>query len=301
MTVPPLSRRSLAALLAAPLLPRVASAGAPKHLDPPPDLRLVDWTFPGEKPFIKRATVLAPTHLPKDQKVPCLILFHGLGEAKEGHESGAYAWLDRYGLGSSYARLRRPPVSSILRRKDLTDARAGELNEELKKTPLGGLVLICPFTPNVWSFRDTPGTLSALASFVTGELLERVGREIPEADTGRLGVDGCSLGGFVSLEVFARKPAMFSSFGVVQPAIGHRQIPGYVEALKGRTGLPVHVESSQADPYLMVSKDLHAALHKAGVRSEFLAPPGPHDQPFLRDVGTLEMLLWHDRALRPQS
>jgi predicted esterase len=294
---PHLSRRALGALLAAPLLPRGAGA-APKHREPPADLRLVDWTFPGEKPFIKRATVLAPTHLEKDKKVPCLVLFHGLGEAKEGHESGAYAWLDRYGAASCYERLRRPPVASIHKRKDLTDARAAELNDDLKKNPLGGLVLVCPFTPNVWSFRDTSATLDALASFVTGDLMARVAKEIPEADGARVGVDGCSLGGFVALEVFQRKPASFASFGVVQPAIGHRQIAGYVEMLKARKGLPVHVESSTADPYLLVSKDLHGALQKAGVASEFLAPPGPHDQPFLRDVGSLEMLLWHDRALR---
>ncbi|MCS6901360.1 MAG: alpha/beta hydrolase [Myxococcales bacterium] len=297
MDTPRISRRSLATLLAAPLLPRRASA-APKHLVPPSDLRLMDWIFPGEKPFVKRATILVPTHLLEGQKVPCVILFHGLGEAKEGHESGAYAWLDRYGLGSCYARLRRPPVSSILRRKDLTDARAVELSEELQQKPLGGLVLLCPFTPNVWSFRDISGALSSLVEFVTGDLLERVSREIPVADTGRLGVDGCSLGGFVALEVFSRKPAVFSSVGVVQPAIGHRQIEGYVEAIRKRPWLPVHVESSTSDPYLQVSKNLHTALRKVGVASEFLAPPGLHDQPFLRDVGTLEMLLWHDRALR---
>lgn len=289
-----ISRRSL---LAASLLSKVASA-TPKHLTPPEDLRLFDWTFSSGKPFVKRATVLAPTHLKKDQKVPCLLLFHGLGEAKEGHESGAYAWLDRYGAASCYARLRHPPVASILKRKDLTDTRAQELNRELKDRPFEGLVLVCPFTPNVWSFRDTPATLRTLTEFVTGELMARVQGEIPEADVTRVGVDGCSLGGFVSLEVFGRNPAYFSSLGVVQPAIGHRQIAGYVEQIQARKGLPVHVESSTADPYLPVSKELHAALGKVGVKSDFIAPPGPHDQPFLRDIGSLEMLLWHDRALR---
>lgn len=292
-----LSRRhALGALLTAPLMPALAQAAT--HREPPPELKLHDWTFPGDKPFIKRATVLAPTHLPADQKAPCLVLFHGLGEAKEGHESGAYAWLDRYGAASSYARLRNPPLASVHKRKDLTDARAAALNEELKANPFAGLILICPFTPNVWSFRDTPAALDALTTFVTGELLDRVGKEIPGADTSRVGVDGCSLGGFVSLEVFLRKPERFRSFGVVQPAIGHRQIPRYVEAIAARKGLPVHVESSTADPYLLVSKDLHAALGKASVASELIAPPGPHDQPFLRDVGSIEMLLWHDRALR---
>lgn len=136
---------------------------------------------------------------------------------------------------------------------------------------------------------------------MAGELLDRVASEVPEADTSaaRTGVDGCSLGGFVSLEVFRRKPARFGSFGVVQPAIGHRQFPGVCRGHRGPQGAAeVHVETSTADPYLLVSKDLHAALGKAGVDSSFIAPPGPHDQPFLRDAGSLEMLLWHDRALR---
>lgn len=290
-------RRALGAALAAPLTAGLAR-GAPAHQKPPADLRLHDWRFAGEKPFIKRAIILAPTHLSEGQKAPCLVLFHGLGEAKEGHESGAYAWLDRYGAASCYGRLRSPPVSSVLKRKDLTDARATQLNDELKKSPFGGLVLVCPFTPNVWSYRDTPATLDALASFVAGELLDRVAAEVPEADATRVGVDGCSLGGFVSPEVFLRKPARFKSFGVIQPAIGHRQIGRYVDALGAVKGLPVHVESSLADPYLAVSRDLHAALKKASIDADFIAPPGPHDQPFLRDVGSLEMLLWHDRALR---
>ena len=85
---------------------------------------------------------------------------------------------------------------------------------------------------------------------------------------------------------------------MVQPAINQAQIASYVDVIKGRAGLPVHVETSTLDPYLAVSQSLHAALLKEGVASEYLAPPGSHDQRFLRDVGTLEMLLWHDRALR---
>ena len=295
-----LRRDVLTALAAAPTLLVSRGVQAAGHLTPPDDLRVLDWRFEGDKPFVKRALVLAPRHLPPGEKVPTLVLFHGLGEAKEGHESGTYAWLDRYGVASCYARLRHPPVATIDKRRDLTAARAAELNAELTARPFGGLVLVCPFTPNVWSFRDTPAALDALASFVAGPLLDRVGAEVPEADVSpaRCGVDGCSLGGFVSLEVWQRQPARFGALGVVQPAIGHRHIPGYVAAIKKRAGLAVHVESSQADPYLLVSRDFHTALSQAGVTANFIAPPGPHDQLFLRDVGSLELLLWHDRALR---
>ncbi len=52
------------------------------------------------------------------------------------------------------------------------------------------------------------------------------------------------------------------------------------------------LESSRRE----LSRLLHAAVIERGAAAEL--PPGPHDQPLLRDVGTLEMLLFHDRALR---
>lgn len=302
--MPFLARRRLLQATSLALTPWLAPrlAGAAPPATPPPDLALVDLRFPGDKPFVKRATVLVPTHLPEGQKVPTLVLFHGFGEAKAGHEVGAFAWLDRYGAASSYGRLQRPPVSSIDARRDLREARAAEINERLTREPFGGLVLVCPFTPNVWGYRDTPAALDALADFVAGDLLDQVARQIPCADTSpaRTGVDGCSLGGYVSAEVFARKAARFGAFGVIQPAIERSKIGDYVGAVARRAGgaVPVHVETSTGDPYLGVSRDLQAAMKKAGLNSEFIAPPGPHDQLFLRDVGCLEFLLWHDRTLR---
>jgi pimeloyl-ACP methyl ester carboxylesterase len=267
----------------------------------PSDLALHDFAFDRTWPFVHRAMVLAPTHLPADTKVPVLVLLHGLGEAKEGHASGTFAWLDRYGAGSSYARLRSPPLASVEKRKDLTDDRATTLNAELAARPFGGLVLVCPFTPNVWSFKSTEMALDKLTEFITGDLMSRVGREIAVADTTRVGLDGCSLGGFVALEVFARKAERFATVGVVQPAISSRGVPRYADVIAAalrNAPLGVHVESSKADPYLRVSQELVDALGTRSVTADFIAPPGPHDQPFLRDVGTLEMLLWHDKALR---
>lgn len=270
----------------------------------PEELALFDWTFDEAHPFVHRAMVLAPKHLAEGEKAPVLVLFHGLGEAKQGHAAGTFAWLDRYGLGSSYARLRKPPVASVEQRHDLESDRATAINAELAARPFAGLVLVCPFTPNVWSFRSSDDALDALTSFVTGALLERVTREIPLANTARVGVDGCSLGGFVALETFARRPDRFATVGVVQPAIAGRAIARYADAIAavaGKAPLGVHVESSKGDPYLPVSEKLAAALAARSVAHDFLAPKGPHDQPFLRDVGTLEMLLWHDRALRRGS
>ena len=291
-----LSRRSVLTALAASALPRGAFARTV-----PDELAFHDWTFEATRPFVHRAMILAPTHLAPDERVPVLVLLHGLGEAKEGAKTGTFAWLERYGVGSSYARLRKPPLASVEKRHDLTEARAATLNDELALHPFKGLVLVCPFTPNVWSYKSTDGALDALSAFVTGDLLDRVAKEVPSADLARVGIDGCSLGGYVSLELFARRPERYASFGVVQPAIGSRSVEGYADMLAraaAKSPLAVHVESSKGDPYLRVSEELAKALGERKMTPDFIAPPGPHDQPFLRDVGSLEMLLWHDRALR---
>lgn len=301
----PVSRRSWLGAAASAMLATPAPARAAPTRQAPPGLALHDLRFPDRPPFVRRAAVLAPTHLPPGTKAPTLVLLHGFGEAKAGHEVGTFAWLDRYGLGTSYARLRSPPVASVFKRRDLTEPRAAEINRRLETRPFRGMVLVCPFTPNVWSFKSTAGALDALSSFVTGELLDRVSAEISVADTSpaRTAIDGCSLGGFVSIELFVRAPARYAALGVIQPAVGGRQVAAYADAVAARPDgpPPVHVESSVGDPYLAVSRELAAALVKRGVSCDLIVPPGPHDQPFLRDVGTLEMLLWHDSVLNPST
>lgn len=295
------SRRALLAAAASLLMAGRARSAKPKH-EQPEGLRVEDWMFDAKRPFTHRALVLRPSHLAEGERVPTLVLLHGLGEAKQGAEAGVYAWLDRYGLGSSYDRLRRPPIAQVTRRGDLTEARAKELSESLEREPFKGLVIVCPYTPNVWSYASTAATLDALSDFATGALLDRVAQQIPEAllTPAQTGIDGCSLGGFVALELFARKPERYGAVGVVQPAISSRNIPRYVDAIGGRAaGAPsVHVESSLGDPYLGVSRELAASLVKKNISCDLIVPPGPHDQPFLREIGTLELLLWHDRALR---
>ena len=78
------------------------------------------------------------------------------------------------------------------------------------------------------------------------------------------------------------------------------QAAGYASSLAARPARPVHVESSRGDPFLGASRRLADELSKRGVPCDLSVSPGPHDQPFLRDVGSLEMLLWHDRRLNPR-
>lgn len=268
----------------------------------PEGLRLLDWSWPSAGGLARKAVVLVPTHLAPGARVATLVLLNGLGEARQGPRAAAYAWLERYGLADAYARLRKPPVASVLPRHDLTPERAGEINASLASLPFRGLVLACPAIPDVWAKGDLSATLEAIADFCSGPLLERVAREVPEAKAGEgsVGIDGCSLGGFVALEVAGRRPGPWATVGVVQPAIGAAQAARYASSLAARAARPVHVESSRGDPFLNASRRLADELSKRGVPCDLSVSPGPHDQPFLRDVGSLEMLLWHDRRLNPR-
>ena len=111
-------------------------------------------------------------------------------------------------------------------------------------------------------------------------------------------LDGCSLGGYVGIEVFLRKAKHFGAWGTLQGALGAHRVPKYaadIAALFDKIGpRPIHVETSTADTFRAVNESFSKALTKHGVAHDLIAPPGPHNQPFLRDSGTLEMLLWYD-------
>ncbi len=119
VAVQPLARRSFlhaltgaAALAAAPRALAGEGDGKPINADvlasrTPPDLRVLDLTLEGDKRLATRVALFIPNHLAKDEKVPLLVLLHGLGETWD-QGVGAFAWVERYGLGNAYARLRRP-------------------------------------------------------------------------------------------------------------------------------------------------------------------------------------------------
>lgn len=230
-----------------------------------------------------------------------MILLHGLGET--GNELlGIHAWGERYGLVRAYERLLNPPV----RRENpklgyLEEQRAVELNASLEKSPFAGVVMVCPVTPNPQG-GDAAKILEGYGAWLEQTLLPAVRRRLAIGDAPiAVGLDGCSLGGYVGLEVLLGRPGLFSSFGVVQPAIGRANAARYAERLARAVAsagpLPIHIETSSLDPYREPSQLLARKLSELGVPNQFRLSPGPHDQPWLREVGTLEMLLWHDRQL----
>jgi enterochelin esterase-like enzyme len=287
-----LSRRSFLGAAAVTTLARGEDAVAPVARD----LVVRDVTEPRAKGVARRFVLLLPTHLRPNDHVPLVVLLHGLAETVDPR-MGAYAWLERYGLGRAYDRLRRPPIERTSARKDWTDARLAEVNAELAARPFRGMALVCPYMP------PNPGvSLDALAEWIVGDVVPHAQVDAPVVpDPAKTAIGGCSLGGYAGLEVFLRRPEAFSAFAGVQSAIGEAAAPGYADrlarALVKAGPRKILLESSSLDPYRAANERLAAELTVRKTAAELRVPPGPHDQPWLRETGTIEMLLWLDRAL----
>lgn len=258
-----------------------------------------DLLLDADKRIARRALVLQPAHVPAGAKLPVLVLLHGLGET--GNELlGIHAWGDRYGAVRSYERLRRPPVKKLYPKYPwFSDAHLEKVNAALEQRAFGGLVLVCPVTPNPHKVGPAAKTLDRYADFIESTLLPAVHAKVPcLTGPAHTGLDGCSLGGYVGVEVFLRKPKLFGTFGGVQAAFNVPSAIRYAERIASLAkGVAVRVGTSSEDPFRKANEAFAKELGKRGVEHDLSVPPGPHNQPWLREVGTLEMLLWHERRL----
>ncbi|MEI9950410.1 MAG: alpha/beta hydrolase-fold protein [Pseudomonadota bacterium] len=288
-------RRWLASGLA--LLARTAHAG-----DRAP-LIVRELSLPNPGKFGKKCLLLRPARVPEELALPLLVLFHGLGETSS-EALGIRAWNDRYGLPEAYARLSSPPVQrSLPRERYLTDARLLELNHELVAQPFPDVALVCPFTPNVFKQNPSAPFLDRYADYVEQALLPAVRAATPTlSGRARCGAAGVSLGGYVALEVFLRKPGLFAALGCVQAALSRAAVEHYAQRFAELSGAPgppaIQLVTSSFDPFRDATLRLAKRLSERGVDATLASPSGPHDQRFLREVGTLEMLLFQARALR---
>jgi len=278
------------------LFASAARASAPTPLS----VRALSLSKPGI--FGHKCLLLRPTRVPETQALPLVLLFHGLGET--GSEAlGIRAWYDRYGLPEAYARLSAPPVERTLpRERYLSDERLLELNRELSAQPFPDVALVCPFTPNVFKQHPSAPFLDGYAAYIEQALLPAVRAATPiAASPEHCGVAGVSLGGYVALEVFLRKPELFAALSCVQGALSVAAVESYSQrlaALRTATCTPrIQLLTSSFDPFRAVTQRLAKSLAERALNTTSSCPAGPHDQRFLREVGTLEMLLFQARVL----
>ncbi len=232
-----------------------APAGDGLQSRTPPDFTVLDLEVEGDKRIATRFTLFVPNHLAKDERVPLLVLLHGLGETGDS-DTGVHAWVERYGLGTAYARLRRPPVTRASRSGSLfSDARLVEINAALAAQPFRGMAVACPYTPNIARLRDPEGALDTYASWIASVVVPRARKEAPPLPgAGRVALDGVSLGGFVGIEVFIRRPEAFGVWGGIQSAFNPARAPLYadklaaVPALSGKTSVRVRDHRSRPVP-----------------------------------------------------
>jgi enterochelin esterase-like enzyme len=230
------------------------------------------------------------------------VALHGLGEARKGVEAGAWGWVRDYWLDRAMKRLREPPLTVADFQGFVDRKRLARLNESLVERPFRGLVVACPYTPDLLQ-EKTLDNAEPFGDFVVDRLLPRVRAEAPVDK--RAGLDGVSLGGRVALLVGLARIEAFTAVGSLQAALQvseARELARRAARARERNpSFPLRLLTSDRDFYRDEIGAFHAALQRQKVAHEHLVLPGPHDYPFNRGPGALEMLLWHDRVLRGEE
>jgi enterochelin esterase-like enzyme len=200
-------------------------------------------------------------------------------------------------------RLHAPPLTAR-DLESLYDAeRIRELNTQLQQQPYGGVIVVCPYTPDILSGDRAFSLAAPLSRFIVDELLPRVYRETPALGTPRsTGIDGVSLGGRAALLVGLTRPEAFGAVAALQPAFDSAEADALAERAKSAVArqrdLKLRLLTSDGDYFLAATRALSRAFERAAVRHALTEVTGPHDYAFNRGPGVYEMLLFHDRTLR---
>jgi enterochelin esterase-like enzyme len=262
------------------------------------------WDYPETELGRMRVVVLVPEH-EENARLPVLVALHGRGEALKGPELGARGWLTDYTLPVTVERLHRPPITLEDLHGFADDERLARLNASLAQRPYQGLIVVCPYTPDTLPADESIDKALPLARFVVDTVLPRAYRETPALGTPEsTGVDGVSLGGRAALGIGLLRPKAFAVVASLQAALRSDNSADILrrarEAKALKPDLYVRLLTSSGDYFLKANQLLASDLNAAGIRTELVAIPGPHDYDFNRGPGGYEMLIFHDRILRGQ-
>ena len=158
--------------------------------------------------------------------------------------------------------------------------------------PYSGLIVVCPFLPDVLKGSSAFKQAEPLARFIVDVLLPRVYAKTPAlAVPASTGIDGVSLGGRAALLVGLSRPGAFGAVGALQAAIDEKDLERWSEMV-------LRLLTSDEDYVLRVNEQLSSALVGKAVPHQLLRVVGTHSYRFNRGPGSFEMLIFHDRVLR---
>jgi hypothetical protein len=240
--------------------------------------------------------------------LPVLVALHGRGESLRGVDAGAHGWLRDYDLGRAFTRLQSPPLVRDDFLGFVTNERLAALNRSLADEPFRGLLVACPFVPDVLErgARSPLDEALAFASWTVDELLPKITAEgHATREPNATAIDGVSLGGRVALVTGFAHPDRFGAIGTLQAAIMPSEVPELARrasaARERKASLRLRLLTSEGDYFREAIGALHDRLVEANVSHDYLVAKGPHDYVFNRGPGAIEMLLWHDRVLRGKT
>lgn len=187
------------------------------------------WSFDGGG----RAVVIVPSWGTSEERFPVLVTLHGRGEARKGPELGVMGWPRDYRLLRAINRVCAPPLTTADFEGFVEPNHLSETNLSLVQSPFRGLVVVCPYVPDLDLKKPAP--MHEYGRYLTESVLPRVRRELPVLSApASTGIDGVSLGGAVALRVGLGRADVFGAVGTLQAAIDDPQIPRSSSSRNGR-------------------------------------------------------------------
>lgn len=238
---------------------------------------------------------------PDGHRWPVVVALHGLGESQRGVERGFLGWNVDYQLPRAFEAMLSGRLTSANFQGFVRPQHLSRINAWLASGGFEGVAVITPYTPALLD----PSSADALARYgdwLAGPLLQQVRAQYPglsQTNAGT-GIDGISLGGRIALEVGFKHPEAFGAVGGIQPAV-RGDAERLTAMVRPEAGQRIRLVSSDGDSFLEATRALSTRLAERQVPHDLVVTPGPHDYPFNRGPGSIELLRFGQMALRPES
>ena len=232
------------------------------------------------------------------RKYPLVIAFGGAGECARSPRDGALAWLHYYKTDAAIRALANNRLTPHDFRELITPPHLNDFNRRLKASPYRGIILACPSSPLLSP--QVGLEYPEYEEYIMNELVPALKSRYRVADA-RVGIDGVSMGGARAMYYGFKYPEVFSSIGSVQGAFGpyfdvyRHFVERHRETLKKRS---IQLVTSDRDPMAPSVERMHKLLVDNSIPHRYLKLTGPHDYIFNQGPGALELLVFHDHALR---